>query len=489
MKLSTKIMISVFLVIIVLVTFDSFLTVKREVRVFENKMRRDAQLLGRVMKELVTYIWRTEGQDRTLELVKQIDKEEYHMKIRWVWLDAQPGSSYSPRISPAKLEPVVRGQEVSFKEESEENDGYLFTYFPVAVNSERKGALEISEPLSVLRNYTHRSIEQSFILAVLMLLTSGILLFLLGARFIERPLGQLVEKTKRIGNGDFSGDLELRGKDELSTLSGALNKMCKRLADAYESLRSETEARINALEQLRHKERLATLGHLVTGMAHELGTPLNVITGRASFIGTGDLEKKETVECSKIIREQAERMIKIIRQLLDFARRGTAEKSPANIQNLINQTMEILNPIAKKQNVKFRYVVNKNLPLVAIDQGQIQQVLINLISNGIDAMPHGGRLELELSIEPAFFLSEGKSKKKECVAIRIKDEGVGISQENQKAIFDPFFTTKEVGKGTGLGLSIAYGIVEEHGGWIDVESKVGEGSCFIVYLPIGENDE
>ncbi len=126
-----------------------------------------------------------------------------------------------------------------------------------------------------------------------------------------------------------------------------------------------------------------------------------------------------------------------------------------------------------------------DIPLIAIDSAQIQQVLTNLILNGIQAMPNGGRLQVGLKVARARPSARASGEENEYVAIYVCDEGVGISEETRKRIFEPFFTTKEVGKGTGLGLSIAHGIVEEHGGWIEVESEPGNGACFTVYLPMG----
>ena len=126
------------------------------------------------------------------------------------------------------------------------------------------------------------------------------------------------------------------------------------------------------------------------------------------------------------------------------------------------------------------------IPPLNVDRSQIQQVLMNLVINGIQAMPDGGRLTLEMCVEK---VSEARTKKtdnQDHLTIRIRDEGQGILPEHMRLIFDPFFTTKEVGKGTGLGLSISYGIVEEHGGWLDVQSEVGRGTCFTVYLPMRE---
>jgi signal transduction histidine kinase len=181
-------------------------------------------------------------------------------------------------------------------------------------------------------------------------------------------------------------------------------------------------------------------------------------------------------------------MTKLIRQLLDFARRRAPQKSPVNLKNLSGQVIEMLKPAAEKQKVILKLLKNDDMPLVSMDLFQIQQVLINLVMNGIQAMPDGGQLEIGLQMKYSYHPALSTDQEQNYVAIKIKDEGNGISEDNINHVFEPFFTTKNVGEGTGLGLSIAYGIVREHGGWIDVKSKVGEGSCFTIYIPL-EVDE
>ena len=488
MKLTIKIMSLIFLGIIILLAADGYLSIKREINLFDSNMKSNAHLLGNTIKELTLDAWHESGQSRALELIKRVDKEENHMRLRWVWLDAPPGSPYKPRVTRAKLFPVSQGQEISVKKEDENGPGHLYTYVPVKISKGEYGALEISESLSKLKDYIHKTILRSIILGILMALLGFIMLWVLGVKFVGRPLNRLVEITRKIGKGDFSERVVFPRRDELSILANAMNQMCAQLAASREAVRKETEARIAALEQLRHTERLATLGRLSSGIAHELGTPLNVVSGRAKLIINEDLKKEEITECSRIIKEQAERMAKLIRQLLDFARRRAPQKSSVDLKNLSDQVIEILKPTAEKQKIILGLLKNDDIPLVSIDPFQIQQVLINLVMNGIQAMPGGGHLEIGLHMKYLYHPTLSSSQEQNYVAIYIKDEGKGISKDNINHLFEPFFTTKSVGEGTGLGLSIAYGIVREHGGWIEVKSKVGEGSCFTIYIPL-EVDE
>ncbi len=486
MRLLIKITSAILLGIIVLLVIDGFITIRREVVLFDNDMKRDGLLLGRTMKELVATTWKYSGMERVLELIREANRDEHEIEIRWVWLDAPPGDPFAPTLPRDKLLGLYEEQELSYKQTGRGSPGHRLTYVVVPVDGDRVGALELSEPLSALNDYARRTVIRASLLTAATVLLSSILIWLLGVRFVGRPLELLVEKTRRVGAGDFGGDLALPGKEELSNLAIALNEMCAQLEAARETVRRETEARIETLEQLRHAERLVTVGRLASGVAHELGTPLSVVAGRAKIIATEELEREEIVSFSKTIAEQANRMTEIIHHLLDFARRRSSQRTPVDVVQLAGQVIDLLAVTARKSNVTLELETTVETLPANVDRSQIQQLLMNLVMNGIQAMPEGGPLVLALSVEKAPRAGAQTTGKEDHLCIRVKDEGEGIPQEHIKLIFDPFFTTKGIGKGTGLGLSISYGIVEEHGGWIDVQSEHGKGTCFTVYLPLEE---
>jgi signal transduction histidine kinase len=262
-----------------------------------------------------------------------------------------------------------------------------------------------------------------------------------------------------------------------------LNSMCRELSDSLEAVRQENKRRIEAIEQLRHTERLSTLGRLSAGMAHEFGTPLNVIHGRSKLIRSGKLDPDEVTASARIIGEQAEKITKIMQNLLDFARRRKPNRSLQDMTAVVQQVIEMLAHTADKAKIHFEVIKHGDIPLIFFDPLQIQQVMTNLIINGIQAMADGGRMTIELEVIRKL-PPQREKRREEYLAIRIKDEGRGIPSENIVQIFEPFFTTKEVGTGTGLGLSIAYGIIQEHNGFIEVESTPEKGTCFTVCLPV-----
>ena len=226
-------------------------------------------------------------------------------------------------------------------------------------------------------------------------------------------------------------------------------------------------------EQLRKTERIAELGTLASGMAHEIGTPMNVILGRAEYLM--DRVNEEPVKKGlKTIVEQVERITKVMNQLLAFARRKPHERGPLDLKDIVENSVEMFEERLAKSRVRVETHIDEHCPKVLADNDQMNQVLINLIMNAVHAMPEGGTLRIRLA------------QAQDMVRLTVTDTGQGIPQEELKKIFEPFFTTKEFGKGTGLGLTVVKGIVEEHQGVITVESEAGKGTTFTILLPKSE---
>ncbi len=483
MKLAAKLVSILVLGMIIILAIDGYFTVRHDIEIFETDMKRNAHLLGRALKGPVTDVWLTKGQQRALKLIADVNEGAQRLYVRWVWLDAPPNDPYSSRVPREKLDMVMQGQEVSFKERYQEGTEYLFTYVPLKLDKEKPGAFELSESLTQLDNYTRTAIIRIFILMGELVLVGGFAVLLLGFGLIGRPLHHLIEKVRRVGKGDLSRPLNLRGGDEFSELAATLNTMCRQLDEAQEKVRNEVAARITVLEQLRHADRLKTVGGLVSGIAHELGTPLNVVSGRAGLIATGNLSAAEVVESANIIKAQSKRMTTTIRQLLDFARRRSPQKTSVDLRQIVRNTLDLVGPLGQKQKATLHFNGEDEPAMARVDVGQIQQVLTNLIVNSLQAMPQGGTVEVGIRREYTQLPQAPEDLAAEYLSIYVLDKGEGIPEENIPHIFEPFFTTKDIGNGTGLGLSLAYDIVQEHGGWIEVESKKGEGSCFSVYLP------
>jgi len=290
-----------------------------------------------------------------------------------------------------------------------------------------------------------------------------------GEKYILETLRDITEQKK----------LELQVKEHTQNLE-------KANAELENALKNLKEAQA----QLIQAEKMAGIGQLAAGVAHELNNPLGGILGYCQF-ALEKITKKPLKELTgedistysqylKDIEQQSKRCKAIIQSLLKFSRASVKEDfEPIDINSILKETFTFVNHQMEKHKVKLEEVLSPSLPRISGNTSQLQQVFTNLILNAVQAMPDGGRLTVLDK------LSEDKGS----LEISFADTGEGISKENLSKIFEPFFTTKKVGQGTGLGLSVSYGIVKEHGGEIQVESTVGQGSTLTVILPLRKESE
>jgi two-component system NtrC family sensor kinase len=309
-----------------------------------------------------------------------------------------------------------------------------------------------------------------------------VLIAVLQARRISRPLKTLEDAARLIADGDFNRDVVVHAPEEIEDLARSINRMAKKLEAEKSELeewgttlekrvheRTEEIRRIHS--QLFRSEKLASLGKLAAGVAHEINNPLTGILANSSLLLEdlpADDQRREDVE---IIVNETIRCREIVKRLLDFARQTKPQKKLTDVNALIDNIILLVRNQTSFRNIVIEKNLAGGLPEILCDNDQIQQVFINIILNASEAMPGGGKLTVSTALS-----ADG-----EFVTISMADTGPGIPEDRRERIFDPFFTTKE--HGTGLGLSISYGIVEQHGGDIGVESTVGKGSTFTVRLP------
>ncbi len=299
--------------------------------------------------------------------------------------------------------------------------------------------------------------------------TAGIVVVLLVIAFLANHLSQqtlkqlerFVAYAKRIAEGDYSPIQPVRKyQDEFSDLVAAINRMLGEIK-SHE-------------EKLARTSRMAAVGTLTAGIAHELNNPLNNIglTAEALLEDEGDYSQEERLQLVRDIQAQIERASSTVRDLLDFTRVEEPVMVPVVLEELIVGCTRLLAHEARHGNVKFDPDIAPDLPTIRANPRALQQVFLNLFLNAIQAMPDGGTVTIV-----------GRRTGDGWVSVDIRDTGVGIRKEDLDSIFDPFFTTKEVGVGTGLGLAVSYGIVVKHGGRLEVSSRMGEGTTFSLYLP------
>lgn len=477
MRVALKLVLATVLGTLAVLVIFGWLRARREVELFDSDMRNDHELIGTTLAVCVADEWAAVGEDRAMQLVKQADAERPGMRIGFVYTDGRHGPAAPPSASSADV--VDRIEHFVTTDARDNTEELLVTRVPVrGRKAELLGAVEIAERLSVRDDYIHANIVGTLAATLAMVGFSGCVVLVMGVWLVGRPLNSLAAKAKRIGQGDLAGPLAFEQRDEIGQLGHEVNAMCERLAEANARTEAETGARIHAMEQLRHADRLITVGRLAAGIAHELGTPLNVIGGRVKMLRRGNVEPETASEYLAAVAEQAERMAVIIRQLLDFAGRREPRPAATDLHHIARAIARLVEPIARKHQVEVK-IRPESTAMALGDPVQLEQVLSNLVVNGIHACDSGGSVEIACGTEAE--PSEPGTPPR--AYLRVSDDGKGMDERTQARIFEPFFTTKDIGQGTGLGLSVAHGIVIENGGSISVKSAAGQGSIFSVFLP------
>lgn len=322
-----------------------------------------------------------------------------------------------------------------------------------------------------------------FVLDFILLLGLGAFIL---SRIVILPINRLLAATEKITNGVYGHRISVSGALELARLAESFNAM----SGVLEQKQQEVTSHVAALEQINHdlqlareeavrSEKMASVGLLAAGTAHEIGTPLASVMGYAEILSQ-ELEHDTTQsDYLRRILDGCGRIDRIVRGLLEYARPKQIITEAVDLSLLLQSTVELLQHQGLLKAVTVSVIPQKGLPLVQLDPHQLQQVLINLMINAVDAMPGGGSLQL--------VLKQGGDTVTQLVEVR--DSGVGIAPEHIHRLFDPFFTTKEPGRGTGLGLAISARIIESFGGRITVQSTLGQGSCFTLALPMHGKDQ
>jgi len=331
--------------------------------------------------------------------------------------------------------------------------------------------------------------EQAFtpVILVLYILLFGLVIVIFGSlslsNLLIRPLRKLVYATEKIGRGNFDVQVKVDSSDELGQLAAAFNQMTEELAHRQKNLTMQLEEleRMNrelrkTHDQLIISEKLASVGKLAAGIAHEIGNPLSSIAGYLEIISRSKNLDEQGKDLLSRVDSELRRISQIIRELLDYSRAPAAELEFVDINAVIAETLKLIEVQKGFLKIKTELELDQSLPMVQATRSQLKQVLINLFLNALDAMPEGGTLKIKTCA--------AESSPKQVIA-EVTDTGTGIEPQNLSKIFDPFFTTKEPGKGVGLGLSVSLNLIEVMNGKIEVESEPGKGSTFRLRFKCG----
>jgi len=367
---------------------------------------------------------------------------------------------------------------------------------PLHVGRKAVGGIRILTSLEEVETFLADKRTRTILFTLISVAILILILTVFFSRAINRPIQYLVRAMSEAESGKLNVAVPVRSRDELGVLSVHFNRMLSRisqfneelnqkieaatreLAQRNEDLRLANESLFQAQRQLVQAEKLSALGHVAATMAHEIGTPLNSISGYIQLMLAEETGSDLMTKRLRIIETQLDRLTQKVRNLLHSTRQPEPQLQPVDVNHVLETVITLTQPGMSLRAVRLVRHLGPDLPRVSGDPGLLQQVFLNLVTNALDAMPQGGVLTL-ITTPPGISGQNGHS-----VEVVVEDTGIGMSPEVKKKALEPFFTTKAPGKGAGLGLSICEDIIRSHHGKMEIESQEGKGSTLRIQLPV-----
>lgn len=481
MRLAFKLMLMVVALVTLILLGESFLHLRHEAELHTADIEHEQHSEALIIEAALSLL----GPLDSPEAGRLIEEAQRLRADHLVWLLDRGQLALSPvpgtqgqipaPVQAAALK-ALKGQTVQHLPHRAQGRRWLYTLAPIhRAGDQASHILVLRAPLQAREAYIAEGLSRTIVQAALMVLLAALAAIWAGRRLVSRPIEILTEHAREVSKGYFDHPTTLEGEGEFQTLERELVQMASKLKSMQATLQEESRKHIAALEQLRHTDRLRTVGTLAAGVAHDLGTPLQIVLGRAERIARKS-DNERVRQGAEIIVEQVARMEQIVRQLMHFAHpRGAEDGAQAqDLRALVSRACELVAPLDRK--VRLSVTLGEQAVRVAVSPDHIEQVVVNLVANAIDASQEGDTV--------AVSVGQAEESGRVYAALHVSDEGTGMSPEIIEQVFDPFFTTKPVGSGTGLGLAIVYGIVQQYGGEIRAQSPASGGARFEVLFPL-----
>lgn len=483
MKLSTRLLVPLLPTVAGVMLIYAAWAVWQRQSMLLSQARSETQAYAIALSRAIEYAFRDGKLDDVQDIINQVSREPKVYAVLVYNDRGQPLFVSEPLrraggVAPESLDRLRAGADVvELRRRIEEEKVYSVLRPIRGSRGNLAGILEVAQPLSFVETEKSRTTNRFILNTLTLLAVLTVLILWFVRRSISDPLERFLAAIRALGRGELSYRVKANPNvEELSLLADEVNRMAGQLEGAHSQVLREAEERIRLERRLRESEKLAAIGNLATGVAHQIAAPLNVIGGRTQKLlrrGIADRVEQRNLE---IIGEQIERITTIVRSLLNFARRPEPHVQSMELTGLVDEVVELLESEFAREGARLEWR-SAGAVWVRGDRDLLHQVLVNLLVNALQAME--GMKERRVEIRVA---DDG-----ERVALEVEDSGPGVPGDLFDRVFEPFFTTKP--EGTGLGLALARGIVQELGGRLELESAEGGGALFRVVLPTAERQE
>jgi two-component system, NtrC family, sensor kinase len=483
MRLGNKLTLYLLLGVIVVLGLNIYLSLKRIRTDLLKDMHSEVASISRTLRVALEKAGNSVPEHYFLQLATEISGFEnilglafYDPEGQETWRSPSLQNHFLPQVDVRTVATTKTPVEGLFRESGAQR---YYRVEPIAgTSSGGTAAFLVLEDFSLFTRELHGRVLETILATLVLLVVLAIIVSVVIRQSVTQPLQTITRRIHSIGQGQFAHRLHLTRHDEIGQLADEFNRMAARLQEAQDKLVAEQEEKLRLERALRHSEKLAALGRLASRLAHEIGTPLYVIQGRAEqLLQRGSLPEKDRGVIDVIIA-QIERISRFIRQLLTLSRRPEPQLRTIFLNDVVRRVWQTVDDQHNHSGVATTVELAEGLPPILGDPDQLQQVLLNLSVNALQAVGSTGRITLGTRCA-----DDGDPFKGGTVEAVITDTGPGIPPEHLPYVFEPFFTTKSLTSGTGLGLAISREIVLNHHGEIRVESTPGQGSCFIVSFP------
>jgi len=496
MRIATKLTLLLLLVVAVVMSGFGYIRARQERQRLIAELQQEVLVLANAIKLAVEHALRDRRPQDIQELLAAMVRDPNPVDRIRIFdrnlediSSAMSDESATILVPQADLEQVLKSGKTLERYLDVQERPAVYAILPLKT---RRGAiigvLEVVHLATRVQRQIREANREQVLRLSLLSLTIALVIWLTVRISIRQPIGQLVRSALAIGHGDLSRRLTLHRRDEIGQLASAFNRMAESLQAAQARTTAEAQARLELERQVQQAQKLATVGRLASEVAHEVGTPLNIVSGRAEVIQKGLPPDHPLSRHVVTILRQIERISGIIRQLLEYARPRRPAICSVPVGPMLARTVELLEPLARQRQVNVETQVPDSLPPILADLDQAQQVLLNLMTNALDATPPGGQVRLAASqADPETADARPRIERGRpegpFLTLVVSDTGRGMPRDQLEQIFEPFFSTKERRGGTGLGLSIVEDIVRAHRGAIEVQSAEGAGTTVLLRWP------